>query len=171
MFKLTIGEINKTELAQALQELGALSLPVKASWNITRMCKQINKAIMDNRDMYFKIMKEHSVLDENGEMVCQTRTVKGEDGEDVEIDIPQTSVVKEGEQEILDKKMNEFMAIEVEIKSFKIKIAELQGVTLSPRTLTFLEALIDDEPDESDCDDNVLPLKGREDTNTPLPPQ
>lgn len=141
----------KQDFGMALRQLGELKLPVKTAWNITRMLKQIGKKFEEAGEPYTNVLKEHCHLDEKGELKPQENPeVKDDKGVVIQpaAPIPNTYVVKEGKKAILEKDLAEFMDIEVEIESDKIKVDELvdkqkQPIELSPNLLGSLINVIE----------------------------
>ena len=141
------------QFQSALRQLHVMRFPVTTAHNINRMYKQIDKGRKDMQEPYIKLLKEHCYLEEDGSLTPQKIPAVMKDGKEIEPEKvkPDTYTVKPENEEAFKKDMEEFMSIEIEIQSNKIKLTDLvdktgKPVELSCNVIGFLEPIIDDVP-------------------------
>lgn len=117
--KFTLKEIKEAE--SALNEVFTLSLPIKASFKLSKIIKAVKPELINYNEHYNKIIKEHGVPSK---------------------DNPNNIIVpKEKEEEVLGY-IKELLDTEVEISFVPIKLDELDNVSISPKILIDLNRFV-----------------------------
>ena len=135
MFKLKYADLNNSELTQGLSELAKLPLGAKVAWNIGRLLKQIDHESKEGRELYSTKLKEFAELTDKGELM----QVKDEKG-----NVRAPFKIRDDKKDEFDKFSKEFMDIEIEVKSHKIKISDLGNERVTPQTMGALGPVINE---------------------------
>lgn len=142
-FKLTYGDLNNPGIQNGLTALSGQKLPTKGAWNLSRMIKQINKEITDGREHYIELLKKYVETKEDGSIKPNVQPAKfDEDGKEVspEREIPGSYIVKD--EEGLKQAVEDYMAIEVTIESYKIDLDDLANIEIEADVLNAIEPVI-----------------------------
>ena len=129
---------NKQLLDRAFQtaanSLEQYRLTVPVAYNIMRTNRHLKTALAESTEFYVATLKKYTQLDESGNFV----PMKKEDGSI----IPNTYVPMEGKVEELEKELQVFMNMDIEIKSFPVKISDLADIPISAATLQLLDGTV-----------------------------
>lgn len=142
MFKLSYQELNRESLIQSLSTLSREKLPVKVSWNIQRIMRQLEKEIKEGGEIYTKLLKDTCEVDEHGNLAFErTPDIQQEDGTIIPgHPIPGKFMVKDEEE--FKKRHDEFMNLEVEIQSYPITLGDLERIEVTPSTMLGLAPIV-----------------------------
>jgi len=136
MFTLKNAEFNNPHFLQSLNALANEKLPVKVSWNLSRLFRQCVKSEQILRNAVVALGAKHFKKDESGNL---TPILK--DG----IPVPgQYETLEEGGQEKFDAEFKELLDIDVALESFKIKLSDIENVSLTAQQISVLENILDD---------------------------
>lgn len=163
-FKLSYEQLNQPALVESLRVLGSEKLPTKAAWNLSRMIKQIDKALQEGREAYVEsVIKANVELDDDGEIVPQL-TVEKTDAEGKVVQeagdpIPGSYIEKE--EGAVKKATEEYLQIEVEIESFKLDLDDLAEVKIAAEVLASADPVIMTREEKLDSikAENVINMK------------
>jgi len=162
-FKLTYEQLNQPALVQSLRVLGSEKLPTKCAWNLSRMIKQIDKALEEGRQAYVDLLKSNVELDEKGEIKPQL-TVEKTDAEGKVVQqagdpIPNSYIEKE--EGAVQKATEEYMTIEVDIESFKLDLDDIADIRISAEVLASADPVIMTKEEKLDMikAENVINMK------------
>lgn len=142
--KLTYDELNSKQMELAIAKLAREPLPVTVGWNIQRILRKINKEVKEGREIYMKLLKDCCEVDEKGELTPQRLPpiVKPDGTTEEGKLIPGSFIVKD--PELFKKRNEEFLAIEIEIRSYPIKLKDIEHLKMSSEDLLHLAPLIND---------------------------
>jgi len=130
MIKLSRGDINSTELEGALRKLVSYTkFPVKTAYRIGRMGQRINQEMDAVRSGYQKLVQAHVKEDDNARA-----KVKKDNTFDF---------IDDEHRKKFDEGFKKLIEVDFEIKALKIPVADLDGVGLTPKELTFMDKLVD----------------------------
>ncbi|MCK4260030.1 MAG: hypothetical protein KAX49_13710 [Halanaerobiales bacterium] len=133
--KLKNGQLNLKAIEE-LKNLSSLNLPIKISFKLSKIIKEISSLTKIINEEEKKILDKYGEKDKNGEFV----KVLDKDGN---IN-PNTIKIKKNEVENCNKDMNELREIENEIDIEKIKIEDLgEDLKISPNTFLLLDWLFE----------------------------
>jgi len=129
--QLKVKELNHPLFISALQKLDNCSKypSTQVAWQVMKLVKNCHELIKEKREFYQKQVKEHTILDEQG-------NPKFDDKGQLQFKSPEDEAAHE-------KAFEEFMTVELEVKGRQLKLDELGQVGLSPNELEALEPLID----------------------------
>jgi hypothetical protein len=125
--------------------ISQVPLPVKTSYNISKIIRRVQNEINEGRGSYISILKRFCQLDGKGNFIPElTKEVKDAEGKVTKAPTPIVGsyLVKEGEQENLKKAIEEFLDIEIELDCHKINLSEFNDEKVPPAILNLLEPLI-----------------------------
>jgi hypothetical protein len=135
--KLNYGQINSSEFNQSLMLLSAQNgfSSMQSSYNVARIVRQFNKELKTARELYNNFVKEFTKKDEKGNPVPLSEGATPHPYCPWELE--------EGKRAEFDKKIDEFLKVEVEIQSHPLKLSDLGTIKLSPQHLMALEPIMD----------------------------
>ena len=146
-FKLTYKELNDRNFMGAMEELSAIPLAVKPSYNISKILRLLKNQMKEGQDTYMAILKKHVELDEKGniipQMLPEKKNEKGEVTQTAQ-PLPGTYAVKEGQNDAFKKEVEDFLSIDFEIPCNKIQLMDLQDTKIKPAILHDLEPVLVD---------------------------
>jgi len=132
--KLNYGQLNSADFNQALTLLSAQQgfSSMQSAYNVARIVRQFQKELKIAREMYNDFVNDFTVKDETGKpKVAAT---------------PQPfcpwEIIPEKMEEF-NKKVEDFLKVEVELASSPVALADLGSVKLSPQHLMTLEPILD----------------------------
>ena len=143
---LTYKNLNSYEFNSALEALANRNLPVKTSYSISKIKRNIHNYMEEGKALFIKILKEHCELDEKGNVKTQMSPEVKEADKVIEASkpIPGTYIVKPDMEESFKKKLEDFMSIECPIEVNKITLQELSDEKVSANLLANLDPIITD---------------------------
>jgi len=132
--KLTYQQLNSEGMNHALMTLANQNgyASVKAAYNVMRIKKQFDKALKEARELYNKLTDEFLVKDESGKPVPATTPNAYSPYEIIPARLDE-----------FNKKIEEFLQMDVEIQSYPVKADELGSVKLSPQQMIALDNILD----------------------------
>jgi len=143
MFKLKNVEFNNPQFLQALNLLASKNLPIKVSWNLSRLLRQctkleteLRKKVVSLGDKYFKKNEEGNLTP----IMKDDQIVQGH-----------FETKEEGGQEKFDAEFQDLLATEVTIESRKLIFSDFENIEFPANQLAVLENVFDDG--------EVIPLK------------
>lgn len=128
---------------QAVAQLAQQKLPVKAAFDMKVLLNRIEKCIKDSDKVKVDLMLQYCQKDEQGNLKPYMDKVSQEDGTVQEVARPGTVVPIPETKEEFEKKFEEFLNYEHEIKGNKFSANDLAEATLSPADAHVLEPLFD----------------------------
>jgi len=144
-FKLTLEQMNNPHLFNSLQHLLQQQMGAKAAWNISRLNKQLDKAMKEGRESYIKGLKQFVELDDDGEIKCAV-VKSDEEGKNMGLKkgdpINGSYTIIEEKKKIFDAWVAEYMQIEITIESYKIHMDDLADIQVSPQILLNLDDIV-----------------------------
>jgi hypothetical protein len=142
---------------QAVAQLAQQKLSVKAAFNMKVLLNRIEQKIKDSDKVKVDLMLQYCQKDEQGNLKPFMDKVAQEDGTIQEVARPGTVVPIPDTKEEFEKKFEEFLNFEHEIKGSKFTAEDLGDVSISAADAHVLEPLFDfgEEPEEG----KVLELK------------
>jgi hypothetical protein len=126
-FSLKRKIFNDYSFVQALRELSKSQLEIQVAWNVNRIIRQAQKAIDEGQEHVKKILDSHVEKDEAGKY-------KQADGDFVFKD-----------KEAFKKEYDAFGEEDVHFKSYKLNLASLAGVHITPESIGALEPIVDEQ--------------------------
>jgi hypothetical protein len=142
---------------QGVAQLAQQKLPVKTAFDMKVLLNRIERKIKDADKVKVELMLQYCQKDENGNLKPYMDKVTQEDGTVQEVARPGTVVPIPETKEEFEKKFEEFLNFEHEIKGNKFTAADLQDANLSAADAHILEPLFDFGDDEEEG--KVLPLR------------
>lgn len=140
-------DINDPNMLNVIKKIGsAPELFGKASWNVSRMIKQLDVVQRAADVEYQKLVKDYAELDEKGEIKRKMTEEKKNDKGEVVAEaraIPNSITVKEGKDDEFTKVVQDFLDEEVTIESYKVKLSDLDEIKIKPYEFIMIEKFID----------------------------
>lgn len=143
---------------QACANLAQQKLPVKTAFNLKVLLNRIEQKIKDADGVKYELMKQYCQKDEKGNLVPFVDVVKNEDGSETKHARPGTVIPIPETKEEFEKKFEEFLNYEHEVKGTKLSAESLGDIELSAADATILESILD-FGDETEEEGKVLSLK------------
>lgn len=151
MFKLKFEDTKSREFLQAYSKV--MQYPSykdsKLAYNIAKIGRKFDQEFRLSQEIFVKLLKQYSHLDENGDLAPREEDLKDAKGVVTKTKIPNTYVIKpefrnksEGGDDSWPKALKDFDSTEFEIPCHKLKVEDLQGVGLSPFDFMILESMI-----------------------------
>lgn len=131
--KLNYSQINSADVNQTLMMLASQNgfSTMQASYNVARIKRQFDKEMKVARELYNNFVKDFTVKDEQGNPKPAT--------------VPHPycpfELIEEKRAEF-DKKVEDFLKVEVELQSHMIQPSDLGTIKLSPQQMLVLEPFI-----------------------------
>ncbi len=133
MIKLTYEQINSQSLNEGLQALSKeKNFPsFQSSYNVSKIVRKIEKEQKLARELYHGFLKDFVVVDEKGVPQFKKDAPYGE------FDF------LEGKKDEFEKKVKDFMTVEVEIHAKPITADDLCSIKLAPHLINAIEPILD----------------------------
>lgn len=146
---------------QACANLAQQKLPVKTAFNLKTLLNRIETKIKDADRVKIDLMKQFCQKDEEGNLKPYEDVFKDEvTGEEKRVPRPGTVVPIPETKEEFEKKFEEFLNFEHEVKGSKFPAEALGDIELSAADATVLESILD-FGEEIEEEGKVLPLGKR----------
>jgi hypothetical protein len=135
MFTLTNKDLKSDDLPLALLKLEAFPKygDIKVTYNIARAIALIKQRFIKSQNEFFELLREYAKLDEKGQFIPHD-------------DEPNTYEIKDEKKEEWKEALLKFEEQSFSIERHKLKLSDLEEVGLSPKELTALAPLLEDEP-------------------------
>ena len=128
MIKLKLGEI--VSMNEVMGKIMEQPFPANMTFKIARLAREIAKEIQTFEESRVKIAEKYGRRNENGEL---------EVSENGQVSIPTEKIAE------CNKDFSELIQTEIEINANKIPLSAFDNVTLTPREMMAIEAIIDEE--------------------------
>lgn len=128
MIKLKLGEI--VSMNEVMGKIMEQPFPANMTFKIARLAREIAKEIQTFEESRVKIAEKYGRRNENGEL---------EVSESGQVSIPTEKIAE------CNKDFSELIQTEIEINANKIPLSAFDNVTLTPREMMAIEAIIDEE--------------------------
>lgn len=109
-----------------LREISSLKLPVRISFKLAKISRQIESALKDYRKVLEDLQDEHCMRDNRGEIIVIEDKFRFKD------------------PEAFDKALKELLDCDSDIQFEKISLNDLGDIEIKPSSLFHLEWLIDE---------------------------
>ena len=106
----------------------------KTAYSVMKITKAMDTEMNQAQELFIKTLKEYAKLDDKGEIKPMVK-----DGQEQ----PGTYEIQEGKIEDWKKAFTEFKAIEADLGWNKIKLNDLEGMSLSANDLDHLETIVE----------------------------
>ena len=142
MIQLKYKHINNTLFVKTVKSLVEVKgLGIKTAYTISKIAYKLDQEMKHASELYNKLLKKYAKLDENGNIIPNTKTVKDGETEKVVI-VPGSFDIPEEKQADFMKEADEFMEISFDLPYNKLSLEDLEGSGLSAAELSIISDLI-----------------------------
>jgi hypothetical protein len=135
MIRVTYAQLNQGSLMAVLDKLQHVpGFKPQTAWKIMKMNRKLTQELKHAREFFGKMIRDHAELDEQGNPKV---------GEDKKY------VLKPEMKDSFEKKAEEFLKMEIELRENKILFSDLNDAGLSPYEYEILEPLMEVPAEDS----------------------